>query len=140
VVRALSAGKFSFCKEGAQISGFQICPWQKMKAPKQGLSQKLCHFCLPQKLCSFCSWHSHLHSLISERSLTRDGSPKCSGKILLGRVDTSPLAGKVPSCVEPIWGLPQNLCGFRLSQKLLASVVHTLTSVSVFSDDLRQPL
>jgi hypothetical protein len=35
---------------------------------KQGVSQKLCHFCLSQKLCCFCSLHSHLHRLVSEGS------------------------------------------------------------------------
>jgi hypothetical protein len=166
---------------------FAPSSWQKMKAGN-GLSQKLC---------SLYSWHSHLLSLISERSWTRDGAPRCSGEILQGGVDTSllarkvpicleaemgsapeavwllpvpeavsfysphshlcrlisegsgsqfgspwcsgkalpggadtsplaPLAGKVPGCLEP-GGLPQKLCGFHLSQKLLASVVHSLT-------------
>ena len=37
------------------------------------------------------------------------------------------LARKVASCLEPKMALPQKLCGSRLSQKLLASVFHTLT-------------
>jgi hypothetical protein len=41
--------------------------------------------------------------------------------------DTCPLAPKVAGCLEPKMALPQKLCGPRLSQKLLASVVHTLT-------------
>jgi hypothetical protein len=101
---------------------------------KQGLSQKLCWFPLSQRLCSFCIQHSHLNRLVSDRSWTRDGSPRCSSKALMsggggvGRgTDTSPLPGKVPGCLEPKTGLPQKLCGFCLLQKLLASVVHPLT-------------
>jgi hypothetical protein len=41
VVRALSAGKLSSCREGAQISGIQICLLAEDECPKQGLSQKL---------------------------------------------------------------------------------------------------
>ena len=48
------------------------------------------------------------------------------------RAGQSPLAGKVPGCLEPETGLPQNLCGFCLSQKLFASVVHTLTCADYF--------
>jgi hypothetical protein len=41
---------------------------------KQGLSQKLCCFCLSQNLCNFCSQHSHLHRLVSEGPATQDRS------------------------------------------------------------------
>ena len=44
---------------------------------------------------SFCSPYSYLHRLVSEGSRNQDGSPRCSGKALPGRADTSPLAGKV---------------------------------------------
>ena len=50
---------------------------------------------------SFCSSHSHLHRLVSEGSGNQDISTRSSGKALLGRVDTSPLARKVPGCLEP---------------------------------------
>jgi hypothetical protein len=75
----------------------------------------------------FCSPQSHLHRLLSEGSGNQDGSPRCSGKALPGKADTSPLARKVPRCLEPETGSAQKLCGFCLSQKLLTSVVHTLT-------------
>jgi hypothetical protein len=127
MVRVLSADKLSSCREGAQISGIRTCLLAEDKGLKQGLSQKVCHFCLSQKLCNFCSPHSHLHSLVSERFRTRDGSSRYSGKAVPGGADTSPLSGKVLGCLEPKWGLPQKLCGFCLSQKLLNSVVHTLT-------------
>ena len=63
---------------------------------------------------SFCSPHSHLHRLVSEGFGNPDGSPRCSGKALPGRAETSPLAGKVLRCLEPemgsapeaVWPLP----------------------------------
>ena len=82
--------------EGVQISGIRTCLLAENEGLKQVLSQKLCHFCLSQKLCSFSSRHSDLHSLVSERSQTRDGSP--------GGADTSPMAGMVPGCLEPEMG------------------------------------
>jgi hypothetical protein len=89
---------------------------------KLGLPQKLCGFCLFQKLLA-----SPVHTLIcadqSRRNPgTQDGSPRCCGKALLGGADTSPLAGKLPRCLEPetrsapeaLWLLPVpeavNLC------------------------------
>jgi hypothetical protein len=95
VVRVLSAGKLSSCREVAQISGVQTCLLAEDEGPKQGLSQNLC---------CFCSRYSHLYSLVSERSWTRNGSPRCSRKALPGGVYTSPLAGKVPRCLEPEMG------------------------------------
>ena len=41
MVRALSAGKLSSCREGAQISGIRTCLLAEDGGPKQGLSQKL---------------------------------------------------------------------------------------------------
>ena len=39
----------------------------------------------------------------------------------------NPWPGRCPDVWSPKRGLPQKLCGSHLSQKLLASVVHTLT-------------
>jgi hypothetical protein len=50
VVRALSAGKLSSYREGAQISGVWTSFLAKDEGPKQDLSQKLCCFGLSQKL------------------------------------------------------------------------------------------
>jgi hypothetical protein len=50
VVRALSAGKLSSFREGAQISGVRTCLLAEDEFLKQGLSQKLCHFGLSQKM------------------------------------------------------------------------------------------
>jgi hypothetical protein len=112
VVRALSAGDLSSCREGAQISG--VCRrWR----PETGS--------VPETV-SFCSPHSHLHRLVSEGSKNQGGSLRCSGKALPGGVDTSPLAGRCLDVWSPKWGQPQMLCCFCLSQKPLASLVHTL--------------
>ena len=95
MVRVLSAGKLSSCREGAQISGGQTCLLAEDEGPKQSLLQNLC---------SFCSPHSHLHRLVSEGSGNQDDSPRCSRKALPSRADTSPLAGKVPGYLEPEMG------------------------------------
>ena len=50
MVRALSAGKLSSFREGAQIFGIQTCLLAEDEGLKQDLSQKLCHFVLSQKL------------------------------------------------------------------------------------------
>ena len=113
-VRVLIAGKLSSCREDAQISVIETCLLAEDDGLKQGLSQKLCWFCLSQRLCSFCIQHSHLHRVVSEISWTRDDSPSCSGKALIIGEDTSSLAGKVPICLEPktgsapeaVWLLP----------------------------------
>jgi hypothetical protein len=50
VVRALSAGKLSSYREGAQISGIRISLLAEDEGPKQDLSLKLSCFGLSQKL------------------------------------------------------------------------------------------
>lgn len=50
MVRALSAGKLSSYREGAQISGVRTSLQAENEGPKQELSQKLCCFGLSQKL------------------------------------------------------------------------------------------
>ena len=76
---------------------------------------------------SFCSPHSHLHRLVSEGSGNYDGSPRCSCKDLPSRWTPLLWQGRCPDIWSPKRGLPQKVCGSRLSQKLLASLVHTLT-------------
>jgi hypothetical protein len=69
VVRVLSAGKVSSCREGAQRSDTQNCFLAKDEGLKQGMSQKMC--CL-------CSLSTHLHRLVSKGLRTQDGSLTCS--------------------------------------------------------------
>jgi hypothetical protein len=105
VVRSLSAGKLSSCREGGQISGIQTCLLAEDEGPKQ---------CLSKNLCSFCRLHSHLCRLVLSGSGNQDGFPRCCGKALPAWADTSPLAGKVPGCLdletmsapEALWLLP----------------------------------
>ena len=59
-VRALSAGKLSSSREGAQISGFWTSLPAEDEDPKQDLSQMLCYFGLSQKLLA-----SVVHTLTS---------------------------------------------------------------------------
>jgi hypothetical protein len=92
------------------MSGFRTCSLAEDEDLKQGLSQKLCCLGLSQKLCSLCSRHSYLHSLVSERSRTRDGSLRCSGKALLGGVDICPPAEEVIGCLDPeTWSAPESV-------------------------------
>ena len=65
MVRVLSAGKLSSCREGAKISGVQTCLLAEDEGLEQGLSQKMC--CLH-------SLQAHLHRLVSEGQVTKDGS------------------------------------------------------------------
>jgi hypothetical protein len=91
VVRVLSAGKLSSCREGAQISGVRTC----LLAVDEGLELRL-----SQNLCIFCSPHSHLCRLASVGSRNQCASLRCSGKARPGRADISSLVGKVPGCLE----------------------------------------
>ena len=60
-------------------------------------------------------------------SWNQDVSPRCCGKALWAGRTPLLWQGRSPSVRSLKQGLPQKLCGFRLSQKLLASAVHTLT-------------
>ena len=81
MVRALSAGKLSSSREGAQISGVWTSLLSEDEGPKQDLAQKLFCFSLSQKLLASV-FHSHLLRLVLERSRNQDGSLRCSGKAL----------------------------------------------------------
>jgi hypothetical protein len=149
MVRALSAGKLSSCREDGQISGVRTCLLAENEGLKLGLFQNLCKLvsagsgnqdgsprccgkallgwahtfplagkvpgCLDPEMrsasealwlppvpetVSFCSPHSHMCRLVLVESQSQDGSPRCCGKALVGTVDTSPLAGKVPGCLR----------------------------------------
>jgi hypothetical protein len=103
VVRVLSTGKLSSCREGAQISGIQTCLLAEDEGPKQGLSQKMC--CL-------CSLHGHLHRLVSKGQETQDGSLTCSGS--QSPPGQTPLLwrGRCPDVWSLKRGLSQKLCRF----------------------------
>jgi hypothetical protein len=132
VVRALSAGKLSSYRDGAQISGVRTSLLAKDESPKQVLSQKLCCFGLSQKLLSSVV-HTLTCAVYFQRSLrTKRSSADAEAK--------PSRAGRTPVLWPGMWldvwsrkmALPQKLCGSCLSQKLLASVVHTLTCADYF--------
>jgi hypothetical protein len=52
-------------------------------------------------------------------SRNEDGSRRCSGKALPGGVDTSPLAGKVPGCLEPVQTSLDRILEPRCLQQML---------------------
>jgi hypothetical protein len=79
VVRALSAGRFSSFREGAQISGVQTC----LLAEDEGSP-------VPETV-SFCSPHSYLCRVVSVESGNQDVSRRCSSKALPGWANTYPL-------------------------------------------------
>jgi hypothetical protein len=119
VVRLLSAGKLSSCREGAQISGIQTCLLAEDKCPKPGLSQKLCHFCSP---------HSHLSKLVSEGSGTQDDFPTCSDRVLLGRHLSS---GGEGAWISGTWKgvCPRSCVASACPRNCVASVVRTHVSL-----------
>ena len=99
---------------------------------KMGLPQQLCGFCLSQKLLA-----SVVHTLTCADyfhwSLGTKMSPAVAETKPSRARQTSILwSGRCPDISSPKRGLPQKLCGSRLSQKLLASVVHTLNCADYF--------
>ena len=129
MVRALSAGKLSSYRE---ISGIRTSLLAKDEGPKQDLSQKLCCFGLSQKLlasvvhtltCADYFWWSP-----GTKMATTDPEAKASraGRTLVIWL------GRWPDVWSLKRALPQKLCGSRPYQKLLASVVHTLTCADYF--------
>ena len=147
MVRAVSPGKLSSFREGAQLSGLDLLLAED-EGPKQDLSQKLCCFGqeggwlsgakdgAASKLCG-----SHLSQKLLASVfyiLTHASWPPWSpgtkvaptepeAEASWGRSDTCALTRKVVGCLEPKMAPPQKLCGSRLPQKLLASAFHTLT-------------
>jgi hypothetical protein len=122
VVRALSAGKLSSYREGAQVSGIWNSLLAEDEGPKQDLSQKLCCFGLSQKLlasvCTLSPVQTTFRQIPGTKMAPADLEAKASRA---GR--TSVLwAGRWSDVWSRKRVLPQRLCGFRLSQKLLASV------------------
>ena len=127
MVRALSSGKLSSYREGAEISGFRTSLLAEDEGPKQDLSQKLCCFGLTQKLLA-----SVVHTLTCAdyfRQSPRTKMSPADAESKPSRDRRTPILwpGRCLDVWSPKRGLPQKLCGSCLSQKVLASVVHTLT-------------
>jgi hypothetical protein len=106
------------------------------EGPIQNLSQKLCCFGLSQKLLI-----SVVHILTcADYFLWSSGTKIASAdpEAKTSRARRAPVLspGRWPDVWSPKTALPQKLCGSRLSQRLLASVVHTLVCADNF---LRSP-
>ena len=120
MVRALSAGKLSSYREGAQISGVRTSLLAEDEGPKQDLSQKLCCFGLSQKLLA-----SVVHTLTCADYFLQSPGTKISPanpEAKDSRAGRTPVLwqGRSPDVWSLKMALPQKLCGSRLSQKLLA--------------------
>jgi hypothetical protein len=132
VVRALSAGKLSSYREGAQISGVRTSLLAEDEGPIQDLSQRLCCFGLSQNLLA-----SVVHTLtcadyFQSSTRTKRAPADAEGKPFRARWTPVLWPGMWPDVWSPKRALSQELCGSRLPQKLLASVVHTLTCADYF--------
>ena len=119
MVRALSAGKVSSPREGAQISGVRTSLLAKDEDPKQDLSQRLCCFGLSQKLLA-----SVVHTLTCADYFQWSPGTKmapANAEAKPSRTGRTPVLwlGMWPDVWSPKRGLPHNLCGSCLSQKLL---------------------
>jgi hypothetical protein len=113
VVRALSAGKLSSYREGAQISGIQTSSWPKMKAQNRILPRS----CVALACHRSCQLLQSTHSSV-QTTFGRVPEPGWLLPILRqkppGLGDTRPLAGWVAGCLEPekgatseaLWLLP----------------------------------
>jgi hypothetical protein len=118
--------------EGAQIPAVRTSLLAKDEGPKQDLSHKLCCFGLSQKLLA-----SVVHTLTCADYFGGSLRTKMSS----ANAEAKPSrAGRTPILWPRRWpdfwnlkrALPQKLYGSRLSPKLLASVVHTLTCADYF--------
>jgi hypothetical protein len=122
VVRALSAGKLSSYREGAQISGVWTSLLAETEGPKQHLSQKLCCFGLSQKLLASVGALSPVQTTFL-RSPGTNMAPAVP-EVKASQAGWTPVLwpGRWSDVWSPKMALPQKLCGFRLFRKLLASV------------------
>jgi hypothetical protein len=136
VVRAVSAGKLSSYREGAQLSGISISSWPKMKAQNRTFPRSCVALACPRSCC-FSSPHSHLCRVLSAEFRNQDCFRDPEAKASRARWTPVLWLGRWPDVWSPKMALPQKLCGSHLFQKLLASVVHTLTCADYF---LQSPL
>ena len=129
MVRAVSAGKVSSFREGAQLSGVWTSSWPKMKAQNRIFPRSCVALACHRSRC-FSSPHFHLCRLLSPESWNQGASAE---------PEAEALTRKVAGCLQPKMAPPQRLCGSRLSQKLLASVATRDSTCQCCSVNLPQP-
>jgi hypothetical protein len=122
VVRALSAGKLSSYREGAQISGIRTSLLAKDEGLKQHLSQKLCCFGLSQKLLASVCTLSPVQTNFRWSPGTKMASTNPEAKASQDGRTLVLWPGWWSDVWSPKRALPQKLYGSCLSQKLSASV------------------
>jgi hypothetical protein len=115
-----------------QISGVRTSLLAEDVGPKQDLSQKLCCFGLSQKLLS-----SVVHTLTCADYFRRSFRTKISSadaEAKPSRAGRTPVLwpGRWPDVFSLKKELRQKLCDSCFSQKLLDSIVHTLTCADYF--------
>jgi hypothetical protein len=117
----------SSCREGAQISDVWTCLLAEDEGLKQGLSQNLLASVVHTIACADQSWQDPGTKMFPQV------------KALPGRVDTSPLAGKVPGCLELEKGPASEALWLPPVPEAVASVVHTLLPVQTSLDRVWEP-
>jgi hypothetical protein len=110
--------------------------WLGVWGPKTVLPQKLCGSCLSQKLLA-----SVVHTLACVDNFLWSSGTKMAPmdpEAKTSRAWGTPVLslGRWPDVWSLKMALPQKLCGSILSQKLLASVVHTLNCAGCFLPSL----
>ena len=135
MVRAISAGKLSSYREGARLFGIWISSWPKMKAQNRTFPRICVALAVTEAVVSV------VHTLTCADYFLWSPGTKMAPVIpeaKSSRAGWTPVLwpGRWPHVWNPKMVLSQKLCGSRLSQQLLASVVHTLTCADYF---LRSP-
>jgi hypothetical protein len=100
VVCALSAGKLSSYREGAQIYGVRTSLLAKKKAQNSTFPAAKLLWPVPEAV-RFCILHSHLCRILLEDSWNQDVCSRCSAQVLPAWADPYPLVGKVARCLGP---------------------------------------
>jgi hypothetical protein len=126
VVRAVSAGKISSFREGAQLSGIWTSSWPKMKGQTGSFPEAVLLWPVTEAVVSV------VHTLTCVDYFPRSPETKMAPadpEAKASQAGWTPVLwpGRWPDIWSPKTVLLQKLCGSHLSQKLLASVVHTLT-------------
>jgi hypothetical protein len=125
VVRAVSAGKLSSFRESAQLSGIWTSSWPKIKAQNRIFPRSVLLWPVTEAVVSV------VHTLTCVDYFPRSPGTKMAPmdpEAKASQAGRTPVLwpGRWTDVWSPKTALPQKLCSSRMSQKLLASVFHTL--------------